>query len=322
MMSSIEDGVLTQSQKSEKAYNYVIKNLFRQDLDGPISSSLLVYTGNMPDIMQVLEMGDEDIDDLYYFKSSISTPQDEEEETKKLTKPKTITIRYELPKGSKRLVKVLKSFNRWMTDAGEAIYFDWSNIDPKDFDDYRLAIYNADTKVPMPSRFSTPSVNNNTPPSVYTNNTNLTMAQQFRKSIKRDPSTFGVLKTGRQFKNWHRTLLATAAAQDVSEILDSNYTPISPDEIELFKEKQKYMYQVADRILQTDRGIVFVGQHETDFDAQKVFAKTLSHYLMSRTADIDASQYLTYITTAKFNPSTWNGTAIGFISNWQEQVRN
>ena len=103
------------------------------------------------------------------------------------------------------------------------------------------------------------------------------MAQQFRKSIKRDPSTFGVLKTGRQFKNWHRTLLATAAAQDVSEILDPNYTPISPDEIELFKEKQKYMYQVADRILQTDRGIVFVGQHETDFDAQKVFAKTLSH---------------------------------------------
>ena len=242
MMSSIEDGVLKQSQKSEKAYNYVIKNLFHQDLDGPISSSLLVYTGNMPDIMQVLEMGDEDIDDLYYFKSSISTLQDEEEETKKLTKPKTITIRYELPKGSKRLVKVLKSFNRWMTDAGEAIYFDWSNIDPKDFDDYRLPIYNADTKVPMPSRFSTPSVNNNTPSSVYTNNTNLTMAQQFRKSIKRDPSTFGVLKTGRQFKNWHRTLLATAAAQDVSEILDPNYTLISPDEIELFKEKQKYMY--------------------------------------------------------------------------------
>ena len=70
------------------------------------------------------------------------------------------------------------------------------------------------------------------------------------------------------------------------------------------------MYQVADRILQTDRGIVFVGQYATVFDAQKFFAKTLVHYFMSRTADIDASQYLTYITTAKFNPSTWNGTAI------------
>ena len=81
------------------------------------------------------------------------------------------------------------------------------------------------------------------------------------------------------------------------------------------------MYQVADRILQTDRGVVFVGQHEVDFDAQKVFAKTLGYYLESRTADIDASDHLTYITTAKFNPTTWNGTAVGFISNWQEKVR-
>ena len=118
MMSSIKDGVLTQSQKSEKAYNYVIQNLFKQDLDGPISSSLLVYTGDMPDIIQVLEMGEEDIDDLYYYKSSISTSQDEDEETKTLTKPKPITVRHELPKGSKRLVKVFKIFNRWMTDAG------------------------------------------------------------------------------------------------------------------------------------------------------------------------------------------------------------
>ena len=72
MLSSIDDGVLTQSQKSEKAYNYVIRNLFRQDLDGPISSSLLLYTGNMPDIIQVLVMRKEDIDDLYYYRATLA----------------------------------------------------------------------------------------------------------------------------------------------------------------------------------------------------------------------------------------------------------
>ena len=30
----------------------------------------------------------------------------------------------------------------------------------------------------------------------------------------------------------------------------------------IFIEKKIYMYSIADTILQTDRGIVFVGQHE------------------------------------------------------------
>ena len=35
------------------------------------------------------------------------------------------------------------------------------------------------------------------------------------------------------------------------------------------------MYLVAMTILKTDRGIVFVGHHETDRDAQKVFDKVI-----------------------------------------------
>ena len=46
------------------------------------------------------------------------------------------------------------------------------------------------------------------------------------------------------------------------------------------------MYSIADTILQTDRGIVFVGQHEHDHDAQQVFAKLINYYLNSRNADI------------------------------------
>ena len=82
------------------------------------------------------------------------------------------------------------------------------------------------------------------------------------------------------------------------------------------------MYQIADSILQTDGEVVFVGQHKVDFDYQTVYLKTIGYYLESRTADIDASDHLTYITTAKFNPITQNGNAVGFISNWQEKVRN
>ena len=61
------------------------------------------------------------------------------------------------------------------------------------------------------------------------------MEQQFKKSIKRNPIIFVVLKNGSQFKTWNLTLLATAASQEVFKVLDPNYTPISSYEIELFK---------------------------------------------------------------------------------------
>ena len=38
------------------------------------------------------------------------------------------------------------------------------------------------------------------------------------------------------------------------------------------------MYHVDDTILQTDRGIVFVGENEEDQDAQKVFQKLFNFY--------------------------------------------
>ena len=68
-------------------------------------------------------------------------------------------------------------------------------------------------------------------------------------------------------------------------------------------------------------GIVFVGQHEVDRDAQKIFEKVINFYLHSRTADIDASSMLKYITSAKLGEGTWNGTTVAFISHWQKQVR-
>ena len=92
-------------------------------------------------------------------------------------------------------------------------------------------------------------------------------------------SQFIVLKDKKQFKSWHQNLLATAAAQDVEEVLNPNYRPSNDEETKLFIEKQKYMYLVAMTILKTDRGTVFVGQHETDRDAQQVFKKVINFYL-------------------------------------------
>ena len=76
-----------------------------------------------------------------------------------------------------------------------------------------------------------------------------TKAEQFKKGMKRDPTHFKVFKDKKQFKSWQRHLFSTAASQDVKEVLDPHYTPSNPDDAVLFREKQIYMYSIADTIL-------------------------------------------------------------------------
>lgn len=80
------------------------------------------------------------------------------------------------------------------------------------------------------------------------------------------------------------------------------------------------MYSITDTILQTDRGIIYVGQHEYDHDAQQVFSKLINYYLNSRIEDIVSNDILQYITFVKFGQGKWRGTAVSFISHWKEQV--
>ena len=318
MKSERDSDVLTRTQAREVAYEYVISELFEEDMDGPISLSLLEYNDGLKYIKKVITMVDEDIDGLYYSKKPTFTTPKVEKNTKDDSESDTHKDKVDLCRGSKRLLKIFTSFHKYLLEQKHEIYLDWSNITPDMFDTYRLEIYNnVNVSTPIPSRLKPPDTTPDTPKSNYIQ----TQAEQFRKGIKRSKDDFMVLKDRKQFKEWYPSLKATAAAQDVSEILDPTYVPNTPEEMELFNEKQKYMYLVAITILKTDRGIVYVGQHEADRDAQKVFEKVLNFYLNSRTADIDTDATLKYITSAKLGSGHWNGTSVAFISHWQEQVR-
>merc|ERR1711953_1495584 len=166
-------------------------------------------------------MTDKEIDSLYYLTPEVDTssPPSKDEDVK----PNTILVRRELPTGYKRLVKVFTSFHKHLREEGVEIYFDWSNINLEKFTYYGQYDYNGNVTVPAPSRLVKPDVKSE---GVSPNTTiRQTQVEQFKKSIKRDKSDFTVLKDKKQFKSWHQNLLATAAAQDVEEVLDPNYTP-------------------------------------------------------------------------------------------------
>jgi hypothetical protein len=70
-------------------------------------------------------------------------------------------------------------------------------------------------------------------------------------------------------KNDHRTFSNLARDQDLSDVLDENYTPVTPADIDLFAKKQKFLYSVLEAKVETAKSKSIIRSHEKKFDAQK-----------------------------------------------------
>ena len=101
----------------------------------------------------------------------------------------------------------------------------------------------------------------------------------FKKSIKREASSYSTLKDKRYFDKFQRDLFITAKSHNVSEILDPTFTPgPSPEEKELFEAKQVLMYKVFNETLLIDMGRTKVRKYLNTTDAQAVW-KEYSEYM-------------------------------------------
>ena len=59
----------------------------------------------------------------------------------------------------------------------------------------------------------------------------------FKKRIKRDASLFSNFKDGTFWDDQRRRTIATTNTQDVEDVLESDHSPTSPEEISLFHGK-------------------------------------------------------------------------------------
>jgi hypothetical protein len=60
----------------------------------------------------------------------------------------------------------------------------------------------------------------------------------FCRKINANLTLFPVLKDEKYHDLWHRSFATQARAQDVSEVLDYTYTPVTQDEVNQLTEKQ------------------------------------------------------------------------------------
>ena len=281
------------------AFTHVLDNVLVRGDQSPLKRSLIAEGIN--DIFNLVTLDDSDIDELMYNEIVL------EGETEH------ITVRG-LSKGDKGLLRMFLHFTMTQNSTENPINDDWENITRDQFDLFRSDPSNRPgNNVPiMAPRVTTAST---TAPTRYT------PADLFRRQIKRDHSAFPVLKDEKFNDSWHRSFINQARAQDIDELLDHEYKPMTQEQLELFIEKQKYLYAILENKVMTDRGKAIVREHETDFDAQKAYQKLKEHHLRSTKAMIESSTILSYITSVRLGSGEWKGTTEAFIVHWENQVR-
>ena len=289
---------LTRSE-AKAALSHVMKNVLGRDDASPLHSAL--EEEGIGDIFDFITLTDSIIDDLKYEDTS---------------NPGTYLP---IKKGDKGLIRCFLAYDQYMDKQG--LELDFAKVTQQEFDNYRISPAYRSTiqaQLPKPATVTPPVVSSSTTSSHASNYSPVAM---FRRSIKKDPSLFPTLKDDKYHDTWHRSFNTQAMAQDVSDVLNETYVPVSLDDIALFAEKQKYVYAVLESKVLTDRGKSIIRDHEHDFDAQKVYQKIKSYHLKSTKAKMESSVILSYITSSKLGDGTWNGSTESFIINWQNQVR-
>ena len=196
--------------------------------------------------------------------------------------------------------------------------FYYIQIDPQDYDEWRISTPEEEIHFQTPSKFGSPA----TPRSMATSEASesyITLTN-FKKGIKRDASAYPIFKNERYYNTFIRHFKATAKAQGLSTLMDPNFTPGS-DEYgqQLFQEQQDFLYSVLISSLKTDFSEALVKDHEGD--AQLILELLHEHHTgNSQYSRSEINRITKYLTNIKLD-DTWRGTNESFLMDYNDQLR-
>ena len=196
--------------------------------------------------------------------------------------------------------------------------FYYIQIDPQDYDEWRIETPEEEIHFQTPSKLGSPA----TPRSMATSQTSesyITLTN-FKKGIKRDASAYPIFKNERYYNTFIRHFKATAKAQGLNTLMDPNFTPGSDEyEQQLFQEQQDFLYSVLISSLKTDFSEALVKDHEGD--AQLILELLHEHHTgNSQYSRSEISRITKYLTNIKLD-DTWRGTNESFLMHYNDQLR-
>ena len=195
--------------------------------------------------------------------------------------------------------------------------FYYIQIDPQDYDEWRISTPEEEVNFQTPSKLGSPA----TPRSMATSQTSesyITLTN-FKKGIKRDASAYPIFKNERYYNTFIRHFKATAKAQGLTTLMDPNFTPGSDEyEQQLFQEQQDFLYSVLISSLKTDFSKALVKDHEGD--AQLILELLHEHHTgNSQYSRSEINRITKYLTNIKLDDS-WRGTNESFLMHYNDQL--
>src|SRR5210317_1955748 len=148
------------------------------------------------------------------------------------------------------------------------------------------------------------------------------LAQEFTRTVKVDPSLYPVLREDKNWDTFNRSLQAVCRVHGLMNVLNKNYVPVfgSP-EFELHDRHLGFLYNIFVTNLQTDKGKELVRKYQSSSNAQHIYSELANHCKESIIADSTAATKMTWLTSTKIEEGSWRGTTESFISYWREQLR-
>ena len=196
--------------------------------------------------------------------------------------------------------------------------FYYIQIDPTDYDEWRISTPEEEVHFQTPSKLGSPA----TPRSMATSQTSesyITLTN-FKKGIKRDATAYPIFKNERYYNTFIRHFKATSKAQGLNTLMDPNFTPGSDEyEQQLFEEQQDFLYSVLISSLKTDFSEALVKDHEGD--AQLILELLHEHHTgNSQYSRSEINRITKYLTNIKLD-DTWRGTNESFLMHYNDQLR-
>ena len=195
--------------------------------------------------------------------------------------------------------------------------FYYIQIDPQDYDEWRITPPEEEVHFQTPSKLGSPA----TPRSMATSQASesyITLTN-FIKGIKRDASAYPIFKNERYYNTFIRHFKATAKAQELNSLKAPNFTPGSDEyEQQLFQEQQDFLYSVLISSLKTDFSEALVKDHEGD--AQLILELLHEHHTgNSQYSRSEINRITKYLTNIKLDDS-WRGTNESFLMHYNDQL--
>ena len=218
-------------------------------------------------------------------------------------------------------LSLMITYIKHLRHSGKATHFGpfyYIQIDPQDYDEWRIETPEEEIHFQTPSKLGSPA----TPRSMATSvaSESYITLTNFKKGIKRDASAYPIFKNERYYNTFIRHFKATAKAQGLNTLMDPNFTPGSDEyEQQLFQEQQDFLYSVLISSLKTDFSEALVKDHEGD--AQLILELLHEHHTgNSQYSRSEINRITKYLTNIKLD-DTWRGTNESFLMHYNDQLR-